>query len=217
MRDTEFEFEYVRPEAPEGASINTAKLLAMGSFAGRMAMENRTNTNHADGRPESVAEHISMLSRTAIVLAPTMYPHLDMALVLQFAVVHDDPEAYVGDTPTDRITPEGRKEKEIREEAGVAQLLTEFEDIPLFTDLVQRYELQEEPEARFIKVLDKCMPHMTYFNNNGSTIRSVRTPDQIMDNAREMDAMLREKYIEFSELIDIRMELCELVVRHLFE
>jgi HD domain-containing protein len=50
-----------------------------------------------------------------------------------YALVHDAPEVYAGDTPTLRITAQGRAAKAVREHAALDRLHTEFGDrLPWF-------------------------------------------------------------------------------------
>ncbi len=85
----------------------------------------RTAVHHPDGTPESDTDHTVMLGWVACSLA-ARFPGLDIGLVAQFALAHDAPEVYAGDTPTLRIDATGRAAKADRERAATARLAVEF-------------------------------------------------------------------------------------------
>jgi 5'-deoxynucleotidase YfbR-like HD superfamily hydrolase len=107
-------------------------------------------------RAENDVEHSFHLALSATELAANFHPELDMGLVAQFSLVHDLPEVYVGDVPTFNITSEARKQKEKAEKLATKRLLTELP--PHMAQLLERYEKQVEPEARFVRFIDKLLP-----------------------------------------------------------
>ncbi len=109
-----------------------------------------------DGTKESDVEHSYHLGLSATELAATYFPDLDAGLVAQFSLIHDLPELHIGDTPTFNITDEDRAKKEQAEKAALAQLLGELP--PHTAKLLERYERQEDPEARFVRFVDKILP-----------------------------------------------------------
>ena len=209
-------FLFSRPDSYAGASRLANEVIALGALASRLALEPRTRTNHMDGRPESVAEHAHMLSRVALHVANQLYPSLDIAKVLAYATVHDDLEAYVGDTPTDRITPADVTAKAVREAAALKQLKKDYATIPEYVEWVSDYEEQEVAEARLVRVLDKCMPILQSFANKGTILQAHWTPETMLENARQKAIELHEDYPDFNDLIDLRMELTKLAAAHLF-
>lgn len=115
---------------------------------------------HEDGlTPESDTDHTVMLSLTACALAHKYFPHLDIGLVAQFALVHDLVEAYAGDTPTLGISPEGRQSKELREQHALEQIHRKFDhSFSIIPELIERYETRQDAEARFVKAVDNVLP-----------------------------------------------------------
>lgn len=98
-------------------------------------------------RPESVAAHSWGVSWLALVLCP---PELDRERVLAYAIVHDLPEVRTGDvTPADGVAPDV---KAARERAAMRDLAR---DLPGVGDLWEAYERQADPEARFVRQLDR--------------------------------------------------------------
>ncbi len=100
--------------------------------------------------PESVAAHSWGVSWLVLVFLP---PELDRARALTYAVLHDLPEVRVGDlTPHDGIAP---LEKARREHQAMASLCASVPGGGALLLAWEAYERQADPEARFVKQLDR--------------------------------------------------------------
>jgi putative hydrolase of HD superfamily len=97
--------------------------------------------------PESVAAHSWGVCWLVLALCPE---DIDQGHALRLAVIHDAPEVRVGDiTPYDGVS---RKEKAIRETAAASDM---FRSRPDLIALLDEYQAQETPEARFVHQLDR--------------------------------------------------------------
>jgi 5'-deoxynucleotidase YfbR-like HD superfamily hydrolase len=153
-----------------------------------------------------------MLAIVAPAIAETFMPELDENLVARFAAVHDALEAYVGDTPTHEITPEDLVAKAEREAKGLAQFMQEYAAYPKFVALIEAYETQELPEARFVRMVDKLMPLLVHVNDGGVGLRRAGfTPEAIRQNARERADTYKAAYPDMAHIVDIRTELSNYV------
>lgn len=130
----------------------------------------RTAVYHADGiTPESDTDHTVMLGWLACALAAHCFPTLDLGLVAQYALIHDAPEVYAGDTPTLRITQDGRAAKAAREHAALTRLRDEYAHrLPWFPAVLADYEAQCSPEARYVRALDKVLPKLVHLLDGGT-------------------------------------------------
>jgi 5'-deoxynucleotidase YfbR-like HD superfamily hydrolase len=139
-------------------------VIDLGRLALAFAAIDRTACYHLDGvTKESDSDHTVMLGWLAPALAARCFPQLDAGLVAQFALVHDMPEVYAGDTPTLRISDAGRLAKAAREAVAVSRLADEFgERLPWVPFMLTLYEAQRLPEARFVRALDKCLPKIVH-------------------------------------------------------
>ena len=175
----------------------------------------RTAVYHPDGvTPESDTDHTVMLVWVACALAARCYPGLDVGLVAQFAAVHDAPEVYAGDTQTLRIDTAGRAAKADREQAAATRLRREFAAaLPWFPDTIDRYEAQREPEARFVRGVDKVLPKAVHLLDGAAGLREFgigRTElAEVLDRQRED---MRRYVGEFTELMALRAELADRVL-----
>jgi len=98
--------------------------------------------------PESVAAHSWGLAMLCLEFAPRIEPPLDISRVLQLALVHDAPEAIVGDiTPHDGIT---KVEKQQLEKMAASKMLA-----PHMFNLWIEYEENTTREAQFVHAMDK--------------------------------------------------------------
>jgi len=97
--------------------------------------------------PESVAAHTWGVCWLALALCPE---DINQGHVLRLAVIHDCPEVRVGDiTPYDGVS---RTEKARRETAAAADM---FRSRPDLMALLDEYQAQETPAARFVHQLDR--------------------------------------------------------------
>lgn len=195
---------------PERATLIDA-VLRLAELSMRFARINRAVVGHPDGTPESDSDHTVMLGWLACALAAQWYPHLDLGLVAQFALVHDAPEVYAGDTPTLRIDDAALAEKYERERHATEQLATEFAvQLPWFPRMVALYEQQQHLEAKFVRALDKVVTRVVHVLDGGLGLRKAD-----MDRA-EWDRLSRQTlermlpYADgFPELLTLRAELGE--------
>lgn len=100
--------------------------------------------------PESIAAHTLGVAQVALALLPQIDPELDTGRVLSMALVHDAPEALIGDFPlaASRLLPEGAKRQ--AERAAAAELLDASS-----LDAFHEFLAGETREARFVKLCDK--------------------------------------------------------------
>lgn len=210
-RQTVFQFA-LTPVNDELTPLAQATL-HLAEIAEKLADEDRTLVSHRSGRAENVAEHSNMLALIAPALAEQFFREMDANLVARFATIHDSVEAYVGDTPTHQITEAGLQDKAELEAAGLEQLTKEFEHLPAFTAVIEAYEQQRVPEARFVRVLDKCMPALMHIANDGAVLRAYIDGAGARQNAAERAAALSQDYPEFMPLIMLRNELSELIIK----
>lgn len=127
----------------------------------------RRAPRYPDGERESDVEHSFHLALSATELAADLYPDLDIGLVSQFSLVHDLPEFYAGDMWTFNTTPEDLVRKKEAEERATHRLLQELP--PHTAQLLKRYEEQVEPEARFVRLVDKFMPAIVNMRSQGAS------------------------------------------------
>jgi 5'-deoxynucleotidase YfbR-like HD superfamily hydrolase len=192
------------------------QILQIGALANRLAQEKRTHITHSDGRAENVAEHTYMLCRIALHLATSLYPQLSLADVALFANLHDDLEAYVGDTPTHEETASMCESKAAREAVALQQAREDFAHIPSYIAMLTAYEEQHDPAARFVRVVDKLMPLLTNIVSGGDALVGHWSKDALLNNVHSKSKKLLEEYPEYRTIIELREELKLIAAERLY-
>lgn len=158
-------------------------------------------TRHEDGgRPETDTDHTVMLGLVACELAPA---NLDRARIATFALVHDLVEVYSGDTQTLVISPDAMAAKHEREAAARVRLVAELGDGSWLAGLLATYEQQREPEARFVRLIDKVLPKLTHAFNGCAAARALTDRAGFDDAHARQFQQYAERYSEFPEALGL--------------
>lgn len=193
-------------------------LLSIGNLSVQFSDVKRA-PRYPDGSRESDVEHSFHLGLSAIELASEHYPDLNVGLVAQFSYVHDLPELHTGDVRTYDISDDDRQKKEEAEQQAIKRLLADLP--PGLSDLLRRYEEQIEPEARFVRLVDKLMPGViniiasdasTFFEDYGR-----ETIEQHREKVANKSRLLASMFPEFPIILDLHLELVEAVARSLYK
>jgi len=101
---------------------------------------------------ESVADHTSGVAFLALTLAIAHFPELNMAKLLQMALIHDFGETEIGDlTPSHPLSYQARKEKELD---FTSRFFSSGPFTGRFSGLLADFETKNSAEARFLKEVD---------------------------------------------------------------
>lgn len=114
---------------------------------------------------ENDVEHSYSLAMAAWFLAPH-FPELNRDKLIRIALAHDLVEIHAGDTfaYADKSIIAGKKK---REKLAYEQLTREWPDFPELLHEIHEYEALESAESRFVSALDKLMPAILAYLNNG--------------------------------------------------
>ncbi len=172
-------------------------------------------TSLMDGsRQENSAEHSWHIALAAMVLADHANVEVDLLRVLKMLLMHDIVEIDAGDTFA--FDMEGKASQQERENAAAARLfgLLPQKQQAEFMALWEEFEAGESAEAKFAVALDRLLPPLQNFANQGGTWRTpglhrgtVNTRmsaigegaaevwafvDQILDDAEVLEYLARE-------------------------
>lgn len=178
-------------------------------------------TYHEDGvTRESDTDHTVMLGLIACAFA-ARHPEmgLDLGLVAQFALVHDLPEVYAGDTSTLRaLSDSAARDKQTRENEAAYRIAGETGALPWVADTMELYEQREVPEARYVKAMDKVLPKLTHILNGGVCIHEGdMSVDEVAARYRQQDEEIRGYAADFPLIFDLRAELIGDLLEHYSE
>lgn len=103
--------------------------------------------------PETIAGHVLGACHAVLALGPRLDPPIDVARALSLALVHDAPEALIGDVPRTaaRFLPEGAKAR--AEETAAREVLGNLS--PLAQELFDEFRAQTSREARFARICER--------------------------------------------------------------
>jgi len=193
-------------------------LLDLGRLTVRLGEVERA-PRHPDGSRENDVEHSFHLALSATELAADYYPELDVGLVSQYSLVHDLAESYSGDVRTFGISDENLAKKELAEKEAVRRLLRELP--PYTAQLLTRYEKQIEPEARFVRFVDKLTPAIiNTLAGSASTFREdygVTYIEELKAGHDEHTKKLQMMFPEFQFIHLVRELISKTSCEHLFQ
>lgn len=147
-------------------------VLDLGRRLVEFSLVTRDSRLDRQGTPESDTDHTVMLAVLACAVAARYRPALNIGKVAQYALVHDLVEAYCSDTPLwPHLDPAAKKKKEAekkeKEKEALVRIKKEFPLFPWLHETIERYEKLGDPEARFVKALDKAMAALLHNLNDG--------------------------------------------------
>jgi putative hydrolase of HD superfamily len=130
--------------------------------------------------PETVAEHVLGLQWLCLALAPRC--GVDPARAVALALVHDAPEALLGDWPRSaaELLPAGAKR--VAEDAAAARLLAPLG--PAAGELWSEWREQRTDAARFVKACDRLQLGVRLLRQLRAGQRGL---DEFLDTVRAAD------------------------------
>jgi putative hydrolase of HD superfamily len=116
-------------------------------------------------RRENSAEHSWHLAVGLLTIAQELNLKIDLPKTLMMALIHDLCEIDAGDTPAFGPQRPDQHEAELRCIERLAGYDLKF--APSIRELWLEYEAQESLESRWVKVMDRVMPFIIHFSNDG--------------------------------------------------
>lgn len=187
-------------------------------------------TYHQDGtRPETDTDHTVMLGLIACSLAERINHEkfkdprpvsllesarrslvlLDVGLIAQFAFVHDLVEALAGDTDMLDPSPAKVAAKEGRERQAAKEIRRRTTKLPWIGKMIEAYDQQVLPEARFVRAVDKIMPKLTMALNRGAGVIERQDPSKVPELNRTQIDKLRATYAaDLPEVVELLEAAC---------
>ena len=173
---------------------------------------------YADGELENNAEHSFMLSLVAPEIAVLLDLGLDVNLIARYGTVHDLLELETGDIPTFDISKAGLEAKKAAEHRALPILVKKLP--PDTGRVLVEYESQQNPEARFVRYIDKLLPIAVDIIGAGEQVMKdygITNQSQL----REHLATLQERFElmfngEFEDIDRAHKLLCEYLEVHLY-
>ncbi len=119
--------------------------------------------------PENDVEHSYQLAMVAWYAVSSQKLPLDTDKVVKYAMLHDLVEAYAGDVDAFDADPQRDEKKAKKEREALEKLKTEFPEFPDMLELIESYEARFDEESKFVYALDKVLPVINIYLDNGRT------------------------------------------------
>lgn len=144
-------------------------------------------------RRENSAEHSWQVVLCALILAEHAAEPLDLLKVVKMLALHDTVEIDVGDTfHYDKAAQADLHEREAKAADRLFALLPKEQGRELKA-LWEEFEAKQTPESRFAAGLDRMMPFVLNFHNQGGTwLEYGLTKEQVLSVNWEIEAGLPE-------------------------
>jgi 5'-deoxynucleotidase YfbR-like HD superfamily hydrolase len=153
-------------------------------------------------RRENNAEHSFMLGLAGVSIAEQHFPRLNSGLVTQFALVHDLVELETMDIPTFNASEATLAAKEAAEKQALEVLGAKLN--PILMSYLERYEEQEEPEARLVRHVDKLLPYSVDINGAGVQVMAedydTHSVDELIENNEKLEERFHRMFPELSHV-----------------
>lgn len=157
-----------------------------------------------EDRKENDLEHSAQLAFVAWYIADSEQLPLDKNLLIKYSMIHDLVEVYAGDTyifADDSM----KNSKAQREEAARMVLLEKFPEFPELHELIESYERRDTKEAEFVYALDKLLPMLNIYLDDGKTWKSKDhiTLDRLVEYKNSKIAVAPDVEPYYIQLIEI--------------
>jgi putative hydrolase of HD superfamily len=146
---------------------------------------------------ESDTEHSYNLAITAWYLAG-YFSALNRDMVIRYALIHDLVEVHAGDTYV--YGEQAHLDSKVaREAAALKKLQADWPDFSDLTAHIVEYEQRGTNEAAFVYALDKIMPIMQIYINDGHTWKQEGITPQKLDAIKRVKVTLSAPVLDYYE------------------
>lgn len=139
-------------------SADSTKLLVFFHLCEKLKTERRFSKT-SDGENDRVAAHSWRMAVMLIFLAPYLKKDINLLKVLKLAIIHDLPEAIVGDQPYFKhmFNEDARLAKEKKEKQAILKINSQlpFVNKDELLQLWEEYEARISYEAKVVRAIDK--------------------------------------------------------------
>ncbi len=155
-------------------------------------------------RKENDVEHSYQLALCAWYIISTTKLPLDIDKAVKYGLLHDLVEVYAGDTDAFDPDKSVHESKAEREHQALQRLKVEFPEFPEMTELIDLYEKKSDEESKFIYALDKIIPPLNIYLDNGRTWNEKGiTLQQIQENKKDKVKVSPEIDKYFEDLMEL--------------
>ncbi len=151
---------------------------------------------------ENDAEHSYQLALVAWYIITQEKLPLKLEKVFAYALAHDLVEAYAGDMRFDAPTDV----KKAAEHEALKRIKLTFPRFKMLHDTIRRYEAKLDPESQFVFALDKLLPDINTFLDNGRLWQvggvSFKERLGVISEKLAHSAIIERYHKEFQEMVN---------------
>lgn len=156
-------------------------------------------------RQENDAEHSWSVALVACALAPHIDPTLDIGLVSQYALVHDLVEIYASDVSI-WADDDALSKKDENEQKALEVIKQKYSHFPWLVQTTEAYERQDSNEALYVRSIDKYVPLIIRFFENGRYFKEQGITKEIFDKGIALPRVKAHGHKGAAEYFDIMLE-----------
>lgn len=149
--------------------MELSKIFEFVKFTHKLQQVRRVIYVNGEDRDENDVEHSYQLALVAWYLVDSKGLDLDIEKVLKYAMAHDLVEVYAGDTFFYTTNQAEKDSKKARELEAAEKIKDEFPEASSLHEAIMGYESMDDDESKFVYALDKIMPVMNIYLDNGRT------------------------------------------------
>jgi putative hydrolase of HD superfamily len=158
---------------------------------------------------ENDAEHSYQTAITAWYLNDAYQLSFNTEKILKYALVHDLVEAYAGDTSIhDKDAHIGKHE---REEKALQQIIKTFPEATDIYETIKMYERLEDNESKFVYALDKLLPMINSYLDNGRSWHKNNVSYKVVQEYKQpkvaLDPTIHKLYNELINLLEKKVSI----------
>lgn len=159
---------------------------------------------------ENDSEHGYQLALVALYIIEENHLELDAYRSMGIALVHDILEVYSGDTPA-FAGEDIQSTKANREHKAILRLQEQWPQMGLMLSLIDEYEARASKESKFIYALDKLVPMLNNYLDNGRNWHregiGLRQVMAVKQGKVDIDPDVASYYADIIELLKNRSDL----------
>lgn len=183
--------------------LTTKQLLHFVQFTHKFQQVKRRIIVNHENRCENDSEHSYQLALLGWYIVSSQKLNYNIDLIIKYSLVHDLVEIYAGDTFFE-AEASLQATKEEREQSALQKIEIEFPEISDITELIHKYESKSDPEAQFVYALDKMIPVLNIYLDNGRSWKNDKVSFEMIKNKDK-------KIVVNNDVMDLWLELMKLV------
>lgn len=134
-------------------------------------------------RFENDSEHSYQLVMVAWYIIESDKLKLNKERCFMYALAHDLVEVYAGDTYIFDKNQANHESKKQREKEALSKIKKRFPNFKTLVEVIENYEKKKDKESKFIYALDKLIPPVQIYMENGNLWQEKGVSfDQLMEN-----------------------------------